>query len=317
MARKPRIEYEGAFYHVLTRGNQKQKIFKDRKDFIKYLDILSDYKKIYQYFLYAYILMSNHVHLLIETRKTPLSKIMQGINQRYTAYFNRRYNTVGHLFQGRYKAILCDRDEYLPSLVKYIHFNPARAKKVKTLEAYPWSSHHSYIKETNKTDIVDTGQVLKMFSEDMTKARRLYRAYMGDEVTVKKEDIYSTIDQRILGSELFADRVKEEYEMEIDKTKRRKEYTLSEIANGIKKAFGITLKQIQGKGKEKELSLGKKLLSVLANEYGFTGRDISRFINKDPAIVTRHLREKGKLKKETEEVVKTMRRKVEYVNSQA
>ncbi len=317
MARKPRIEYEGAFYHVITRGNQKQEIFKDRKDFIKYLEILSDYKKLYQYFLYSYTLMSNHVHLLIEIRKTPLSKIMQGINQRYTAYFNRRYKTVGHLFQSRYKAILCDRDEYLLSLVKYIHFNPVRAKISKTPDEYPWSSHYSYIKKTNKTDIVDTEQVLRMFSEDVTKARRLYRAYMGDEVTVKKEDIYSTIDQRILGSERFADKVMEEYEVEIDKTKKRKEYTLSEIANGIKKAFGIALKQIQGKGKNKEVSLGKKLLSLIAKEYGYTGREISHFIKKDPAIVTRHLREKGKLKKETEEVVKTMRKKDEYVNSQA
>jgi putative transposase len=306
MARKPRIEYEGAFYHVITRGNQKQKIFKDKEDFLKYLEILSDYKKLYAYFLYAYILMSNHVHILIEIRKTPLSKILQGINQRYTAYFNRRYKTVGHLFQGRYKAILCDRDEYLLSLIKYIHFNPVRAKIVKFPDEYPWSSHHSYIKKREKTDGVDTEQVLRMFSEDKTKARKLYRAYMGDGIMVKKEDIYSTIDQRILGNEGFADKVIEEYKIEIDKTKKRKRYSLSEIAKGIEKAYGITMKQLQGKGKDKAVSVGKKLFSVIAKEYGYTGREIAKLIKKDPAIVTRHLREKGRFEKERDKVIKTM-----------
>ena len=95
MARKPRIEYEGAFYHIITRGNQRQKIFGDEKDYSKYLEILTRYKSQYKYRLYAYVLMNNHVHLLIETKDIPLSKIQQGINQSYTIYFNKKYNTVG------------------------------------------------------------------------------------------------------------------------------------------------------------------------------------------------------------------------------
>jgi len=126
MPRKPRIEYNGAFYHVITRGNQRQKTFKDQADFEKYLQILAIYKNRYHYRLYTYVLMDNHVHLLIETGETPLSKILQGINQSYTLYFNRLYRTVSHLFQGRYKAILCDRDNYLLALLKYIHQNPLR-----------------------------------------------------------------------------------------------------------------------------------------------------------------------------------------------
>lgn len=89
MARKPRIEYEGAFYHVITRGNQRQKIFKEEIDYEKYLEILSRYKSQYKFFLYSYALMNNHVHLLVETREIPLSKILQGINQSYTMYFNK------------------------------------------------------------------------------------------------------------------------------------------------------------------------------------------------------------------------------------
>ena len=101
MARKPRIQFEGAFYHVITRGNQRQKVFRDNEDFQKYLDILSRYKDLYKYLLYAYVLMNNHLHLLIETRETPLSKILQGISQSYTAYFNRRYRTVARLNWGQ------------------------------------------------------------------------------------------------------------------------------------------------------------------------------------------------------------------------
>src|SRR4030043_662289 len=192
MARKPRIEFEGAFYHVITRGNQRQKVFKDRDDFLKYLEILSNYKIRYKYFLYAFVLMYNHVHLLIETQEIPLSKILQGINQSYTTYFNRKYKTVGHLFQGRYKAILCDRDAYLLSLIKYIHLNPMRAKIAKAAEDYRWSSHLIYCGK-EKSEIVDTDRVLRMFSEDKSRARKLYRAYIGDGVEGKKKDLNRTV----------------------------------------------------------------------------------------------------------------------------
>jgi len=159
MARKPRIEYEGAFYHVITRGNQKQKIFKDPLDYRKFLEILIGYKQRYHFHLFAYILMSNHVHLLIETSDIPLSKIFQGVNQRYTMYYNRRYKTVGHLFQGRYKAILCNRDRYLLALIKYIHYNPLRAKIAESLDQYPWR-HRAYF-TTERSELLDTDLVLR------------------------------------------------------------------------------------------------------------------------------------------------------------
>jgi len=188
MARRPRIEFEGAFYHVLTRGNQKQKIFLEEKDFSKYLQILIDYKKRYRFLLYAYVLMPNHVHLLVETKDVPLSRILQGINQRYTMYFNWKYDTVGHLFQGRYKAILCDKDEYLLNLIKYIHYNPVRAGIVNSLEKYFWSSHGNYLK-TKPAGSVDTQLIFPIFSEKLGQARRLYQKFMEDEVFISKEEL--------------------------------------------------------------------------------------------------------------------------------
>ena len=297
MARRPRIEFEGAFYHVITRGNQRQKIFKDKDDFLKYLEILFNYKIRYKYFLYAYVLMNNHIHLLVETQETPLSKILQGINQSYTTYFNRKYKTVGHLFQGRYKAILCDRDEYLLSLVKYIHLNPVRAKIVKFPDKYQWSSQHSYIKKTDGINIIDTDQVLRMFSEDKQSARKLYSAYMSDSQIVKKEDVYNTIGQRILGSEEFLERVMERHDRELKKEKREREYTLYEIAKGVEKIYGITLKQIRERSKSETIILGRRLLNLLAKEYGYKGKEIGQYIRKDPAIVTRDLKEKVQLEK--------------------
>jgi REP element-mobilizing transposase RayT len=103
MARKLRVEYVGAFYHVICRGNQRQVIFRSDADRKHYLERLEHYRQRYGFNVYAYVLMSNHVHLLIETGKVHLSKIMQGLQFRYTGYYNRKYNKVGHLFQGRYK----------------------------------------------------------------------------------------------------------------------------------------------------------------------------------------------------------------------
>jgi REP element-mobilizing transposase RayT len=309
MARKPRIEYNGAFYHVITRGNQRQKIFKDKRDYTRYLLILGDYKDRYKYLLYAYVLMNNHVHLLIQTQEAPLSKILQGINQRYTIYFNKRYRTIGHLFQGRYKAILCDKDEYLLTLVKYIHLNPVRAGIVKSADKYEWSSHRFYIERADKEDIIiNTEQVLGMFSGKKAKARRLYRAYISEGQEVGKEDIYSTIDQRILGDERFAEKVGEKGKAEVISTKRLKEYTLGEIAIGIEGEYGIALKEIRNKRKDSEIMMGRRLFSLVAREYGYKGKEISGYIQKDPAVVTRYLREKEELGAEVKKVIEKIKK---------
>lgn len=312
MARKPRIEYEGAFYHVITRGNQRQVIFKDNADHEKYLEALSRYKERYRYHLYAYVLMKNHVHLLIETRDIPLSKILQGINQTYTLYFNRKNKTMGHLFQGRYKAILCDKDEYLLTLLKYIHDNPLRAKAINNLSEYPWSSHHVYAEKTYTSDLVDTDQVLRMFSEQKAKARQLYKAYIAETNSVAGQTIYSTVDQRVLGDEHFVEHVVEKSEGELKKEKRKKEYSLQAIAKAIESTIGTSLKEIQGKSKDNNIVKAKKTFCLIALEYGHSGREIAMYIEKDPAIVTRYAKERVSYGQEIGLTIETLRK----VNSQ-
>lgn len=313
MARKPRIEYEGAFYHVITRGNRREKIFRDTRDILKYLEILSGYKRRHQFCLYSYVLMSNHIHLLMETTKTPLSKTQQGINQSYTMYFNRRYKTVGHLFQGRYKAILCDRDTYLLSLIKYIHLNPIRAKMVKELQEYKWSSHMHYAGKEKKNGMVDMDRVLRMFSEDKVTSRKLYKDFMRDGLDVKRDDVYKTIDQRVLGNEEFLDSVMEKYGGEIEKTKKAKEYTLGEIARGVEKANGITLKQIRKHNKTNHITLARKLFVIAAREYGYKGQEIAAHIRRDPAIISTSLKFRKLLEEDLERVIRSLKN----LNSQA
>lgn len=203
MARKPRIEFPGAFYHVITRGNQQQNIFREDDDFKKYLDIMFRYKERFEFKLYAHVLMSNHVHLLLETEDAPLSKICQGLNQSYTSWFNRKYHLTGHLFQGRYKAILCDKDSYLLSLLKYIHLNPVRAVMVKHIDEYRWSSHKTYATGQQEKALIDTDNVLGIFSRSKGNARKLYKSFIHDEESMEKKEVYRTVDQQILGGRLL------------------------------------------------------------------------------------------------------------------
>jgi putative transposase len=311
MARKPRIEFEGALYHVITRGNQRQRVFRGRDDYERYLKILGNYKIQYDYVLYAYVLMGNHVHLLIETKEKPLSKILQGINQSYTIYFNKRYGMVGHLFQGRYKAILCEKDAYLLSLVKYIHLNPIRARVVKSFEEYPWSSYRDYVGRVRKEGIVDTEPVLKMFSEDRGRARRLYRDYMGGGEGVKREAVYSTVGQRVLGGEQFVKEVLMRMRRAEVWGKKRYEYTLSAIGGAVEEVYGVALRQLREKSKEEGIVSARKVMSLVAREYGYRGQEIAEYLRRDPAVITRYLKEGKRLEGKVERAHETLRKKQE------
>src|SRR4030042_5972887 len=202
MARKPRIHFPGALYHVITRGNRRQGVFLDEKDMKKFLAFLVDYKGRPPFHLYAYALMKN-LHLLVEVEEIPLSSIMQSLLFRYTLYFNRRYGEVGHLFQGRYKAIVCDKGAYLLELVRYIHLNPVRAKMVKKPEEYVWSGHLSYLGRGGD-DLIDEGLVLGQFSRSKSLARRRYREFVWEGIpSGHQEKYYEVKDQRYLGEDNF------------------------------------------------------------------------------------------------------------------
>jgi putative transposase len=203
--RKPRLEHPGALYHVIARGNQRQNVFREDGDYVKYLKLLGSHLEGRRFILYAYCLMTNHVHLLIEQGSSfPLSKYMQRLQSAYTNFFNNKYGKSGHLFQGRYKGILVDKDGYLLELVRYIHQNPQRAK-MEDAGRYPWTSHWQYLgKEKEPLAKVETGAVLDMFSKIKPVARGKYRGYMKErQGQSKKAVLYDLRDGRILGDEEF------------------------------------------------------------------------------------------------------------------
>jgi len=143
MPRSARITIENACYHIITRGNQKQTVFKDPADYQKYLLLLSKYKRKYGFKLYCFCLMPNHVHLVIEVNKTKdLNKIMRGMNLSYTLYFNMKYEKVGHLWQDRFKSKVIEKDAYLLECIKYIENNPIRASLVSSADEYLWGSNN-------------------------------------------------------------------------------------------------------------------------------------------------------------------------------
>ena len=202
MARPLRIEFPGALYHVINRGNARNAIYHsdcDRRDFFH---ILHHVVKRYRWRCHAYCLMGNHYHLLIETPEANLSKGMRQMNGVYTQSFNRRYRRVGHLFQGRYKAILVERDPYLLEVARYIVLNPVRAKLAEAAAHYPWSSYRSTAGLRQPEPFLTTAWILGQFAGESRRAQHCYRTFVRQGI--KGEAAAVAIKGRvILGSESF------------------------------------------------------------------------------------------------------------------
>jgi putative transposase len=143
MARTARVVMDNTAYHVITRGNQKQNVFRDQADYQEFIKLLQKYKKLYDFKLYGFCLMPNHVHILLEISKGRLlSRLMSGLSLSYTIYFNYKYKAVGHLWQGRYKSKVIVKDSYLLECINYINNNPVRASLVDKARDYPWASEN-------------------------------------------------------------------------------------------------------------------------------------------------------------------------------
>lgn len=178
MARPLRLEFAGALYHITSRGNERKSIYFDATDFELFLTQLGKVCERYNWVVHAYCLMSNHYHLLVETPDANLSKGMRQLNGTFTQAINRKYQRVGHLFQGRYKAILVDKDAYLLELSRYIVLNPVRAKRVQRLEDWPWSSWHAVMGVAVSPSWLATDALLRMFAKQRKTARRKYAEFV-------------------------------------------------------------------------------------------------------------------------------------------
>ena len=212
MARPLRIKYPGAFYHVTSRGNEQKDIFKSQRDREKFLGYLESATLRYGAVIHAYCLMSNHYHLLLETPEGNLSQIMRHINGAYTTYFNVKRKRAGHLFQGRYKAILVEADEYLAELSRYIHLNPVRVGIVERPEQYQWSSYPSYTGYSKPLAWLRTGFILGCFAKKTEDAHKKYRTFVEDRLGKEYESpLTRTIGTSILGSASFVEEISATY----------------------------------------------------------------------------------------------------------
>ncbi|MFC1829319.1 transposase [Thermodesulfobacteriota bacterium] len=209
MARPWRIEYEGALYHILSRGNQKQDIFLSDVDRRLFLDTLGEMTSRYDIDIYAYVLMNNHYHLLLKTHLANLSKAMQWFGTTYTRRFNIRHDRVGHLFQGRYKSFMVENDAYLTQLSCYIHRNPLRAGIIPRLAEYSWSSYPTYAYRKKPPEWLKTDLILSQFgTKDPHHAyRKKVQNYAGEEESLLEDLRYGLF----LGTNRFADTLRKRF----------------------------------------------------------------------------------------------------------
>ena len=208
MARPLRIIFPGACYHVTARGNEQKDIYKSKRDREKFLEYLTSATERYGAVIHAWCLMSNHYHLLLETPDGNLSQIMRHVNGAYTTYFNIKRKRAGHLFQGRFKAILVEADEYAAELSRYIHLNPVRAGITATPEQYPWSSYRSYIGEAKPPEWLRLASIHGYFGRGGKDAATKYRKFVEDMLGEEYESpLKGTIGTAILGTPDFVETI--------------------------------------------------------------------------------------------------------------
>lgn len=254
MGRPLRIEYPGALYHITSRGNERKSIFLDDADRFKFFEILKNYHDRYNILIHSFVLMNNHYHFILETPKGNLLKVMHGINGGYTGYFNRKYKRSGHLFQGRYKGILVEKDAYLQQLSKYVHLNPVRAKIVERPEQFRWSSYTAYIGKEKEDKWVEYSWILSNFGKNRDAAKRKYREYVEESLNKDLENPSKDLHgQIILGSDEFIEKIRELFRgttisKEIVECKRLlKRPTPEDIIKKVTEAFGIDVDLINEK----------------------------------------------------------------------
>jgi putative transposase len=284
MTRPLRIEYTGAFYHVMHRGNAGSDLFQSERDREKLLEYFGKAVDRYQIKVHTYCLMTNHYHLLIETPHPNLSQAIKWINVSYAAYFNRKRRRSGHLFQGRFKAVLIDADEYLKHLSRYIHLNPVRAGMVEHCKDHPWSSYPAFGGYSKRPEWLETNWLLSLFGKNQDKAKKNYRDFVESVQNQKLEnpskDIVGGV---ILGGADFVNWVKQEILNKESDVKERPQLrslrprpTPEDLISVVCREFDCGRETIIRKGKKRNLA--RDLAIYLSRELtGETGVALGRY----------------------------------------
>jgi len=318
MPRQPRLDAPGTLHHVIGRGIEGSKIFRtrgDREDFVSRLAKLCDGKA---WSVYAWALLDTHFHLLVRSGRQSLSHSMRRLLTGYVVNFNRRHKRYGHLFQNRYKSILCEEDPYLLELTRYIHLNPLRAgmvKNLKELRFYPWSGH-STIMGTQKRGWQDVGVVLGYFGRRKRRALAAYENYVREGIekgrrpelvggglirslggwsevlSLRRRGEKKASDERILGSGEFIEQVLSETEEKARETLRWRGRVpdLRSLLSKISKKKGVEEQQIRGRDQRRSVVSARKVFSQMAvKKLGYSGAAVARFLGVTTSLVNRYV----------------------------
>nr|WP_200903945.1 transposase [Mariprofundus ferrooxydans] len=278
----------------MLRGNGGQDIFFAPDDRYQLYFLIQEGIERFGHRVHAFCLMNNHIHLAVQVSDIPLSRVMQNLAFRYTLWINRRYQRIGHLFQGRYKALLVDGDSYLLELVRYIHLNPVRSELVSRPEDYEWSGHRAYIGDDN-IPWLTCDSVLAQFGSTIHVARGRYVSFVMDGVsgTHRPEFHQGDDDSRILGEDLFVSRVMTQTE---EPAPIR--ISLDELLISVAQAFGIEDTDLSGPSRKRSFAEARGVAAWLASELGLHPlADLARRLNRDPSalsLLTKKTRERMK-----------------------
>lgn len=271
MARKPRLHYPGALYHVILRGNDKQDVFFEPNDRRCFYALLADGVERFEHRIHAFCLMTNHVHLAVQVANVPLSKIVQNLAFRYARWINCRYHRVGHLFQGRYNARLVDADSYLLQLVRYIHMNPVKANLVADPASYPWSSHRAYLGNDQLAWLtMDT--VLGHFGRRIPVAVKRYAQHVAGG---PQDDATATLpkcnDPRVLGDDDFVERVSGRVQAQLGN-----HVNLEDIVRTVCASYRLNLGSLRSPSKQRVAAEARAVIAHLALDLGAaSGKDVA------------------------------------------
>ena len=316
MPRKARIDAPGALHHIICRGIERRHIFRSDSDKDDFIDRLSRVLTETQTPCYAWALLSNHFHLLLRTGNVPIATIMRKVLTGYAVTFNRRYRRNGHLFQNRYKSILCQEDNYLLELVRYIHLNPLRAKlvgSVRELDAYVYGGH-SVLMGKKKAEWQDVSKVLGMFSSKGSKARRCYRDFVVRGIkmgrrpdligggllrsnggwqavkALRKNKVHLKGDERILGGKDFVLQVLSEQNERLERRFQLRElgYDIEKVIERVSKLFSLSRQDIINPSRQRKRVVARSVLCYwMIREMGTSGAELSQILRMGQSSVSR------------------------------
>ncbi len=277
MSRPLRIEYPGAVYHVTSRGNEKKAIFKDNRDRENFLNTIQQVNKRYHWICHAYCLMANHYHLLIETPDGNLSLGMRQLNGVFTQLINKRYGRTGHLFQGRYKAILIQKDSHLLAVCRYIVLNPVRAKVVEKPEDHRWSSYLATAGGVKPHPCLSTDWVLSQFRGKPDNAKKEYRQFVSSDIGQKS--IWTEVrGQAFMGGDDFVDTL-------VDHLKRQEH--VSEIPRSQRFSHRPALEMIFSEAVRTNRQKRQRAVRKAVEHYGYRQQEIADHLGLHYSSVSR------------------------------